>query len=96
LGRLLPREVRERIFEPAFWDVLHERLSDDPRRTHLPFAFHACGLWVGCLPIATPRLFVKDGNLTRLSRGVLWSVAVAAAVVLIFVNVVRPYLGYTG
>ena len=66
LGRLLPRTVRQRVFEPAFADLLRASLeSDVPMRG---FGIRALGTFVGCLPPAAVRLFVVQGRPTWLTR----------------------------
>ena len=91
LGRLLPRDVRERIFEPAFADLMYRWLRGAQARGRVPFAVHAMGTYAGCLPIAIPRLFVDGGRLTRLGRYSLWAVGVLTGVVLIVANLTQSY-----
>jgi hypothetical protein len=43
LGRLLPREVRERVFEPAFSDLLYAWLTRTAARPRVPFALRVMG-----------------------------------------------------
>ncbi len=73
LGRLLPASVRERVFEPAFADLLRETLevaSAGPRRSTAPFAVKALGTYAGCLPPSLIQLFVVSGKPTRFARAV--------------------------
>ena len=96
LGRLLPTEVRERIFEPAFADLTTAWLrsgGDHGRR--LPFGVHALGTYVGCFSIAIPRLFVHDGRVTRVGRCALWVAGLLATGALVFANVARSYASYS-
>ena len=62
LGRLLPRRVRERIFEPAFHDLL--RRAIESRRDHSGwFAVGAVGVFAGSFAIAVRRLLLTRGVL---------------------------------
>ncbi len=63
LGRLLPRDVRERVFEPAFGDLTYHWLTSNDGR-HVPFGVRALSTFLGCFPVVIPRLFVKGGRLT--------------------------------
>ncbi len=94
LGRLLPQDVRERVFEPAFGDLMHNRLTTAEDRPRLPFGITALGTYLACFPIAIPRLFVKGGRLTSVGRASVWAVAVLATVALVMANMspsVPPY-----
>jgi len=73
LGRLLPREVRERVFEPAFTDLLRAWLTRERTEGAAPFWAAAITTYLGCLPIAVPHLFVRRGRLTRLGKGLVWA-----------------------
>jgi len=83
LGRILPREVRERIYEPAFSDLLYRWLTQSaPQR--LPFGMYALATVLGCARIAVPRMFIRNGAPTRLTRVfVVLLLAVAVAVVIL-------------
>jgi len=94
LGRLLPDEVRERIFDPAFADLMRAWLTGNDGRPRLPFAVQVVGTYVGCFPIAVPRLFVHDGRLTRFSRVSLLAVGILATVVLLVANLAQSYTSY--
>ena len=93
LGRLLPRDVRERIFEPAFGDLTYQWLTSDSGR-QLPFGVHALSTFLGCFPVAIPRLFVKGGRLTGFGRASVWAVAVLATVMLVLANFAETYASY--
>ena len=67
LGRLLPREIRERIFEPAYADLLRRWLDERDQRRGW-FGLRVLATYAGCLPIAAPRLFVRRGRLTVFAR----------------------------
>ena len=94
LGRLLPQNVRERIFDPAFSDLLRAWLMASKGRRRFPFAVQAVGTYVGCFPIAIPRLFVHNGRLTRFGRVSLWAVGILATVTLVVANMARLYATY--
>ena len=95
LGRLLPHDVRERIFDPAFSDLVRAWITASDGRRRLPFAVQAVGTYVGCFPIAIPRLFVHNGRLTRFGRVSLWTVGLLATVALVLANIVQSYASYT-
>lgn len=85
LGRLLPAEVRERVFDPAFSDLLRAWLTRRPDAESPPFGLQAFGTYVGCVPFAIPRLFVRRGHLTRFGKIAVW-----ISIVLILVWIVLP------
>ena len=92
LGRLLPADVRERIFEPAFSDLLYDSLTATPEQApRAPFALRAVGTYMGCMPVALPRLFVRRGRLTRLGRVAL---AVTGVLLLVAILLARMYGEY--
>ena len=93
LGRLLPRDVRERIFEPAFGDLTYHWLRSDGGRG-LPFGVRALSTYLGCFPVAIPRIFVKGGRLTGFGRASVWVVAVLATVMLVLANFAQSYASY--
>lgn len=85
LGRFLPEDVRQRIFEPAFSDLLHDWLVAERQAGYRSyFVVRAIGIGLGCLRFAIPRLFVRRGSMTRLSRVAL--VALVAFVVVVAVS----------
>ncbi len=94
LGRLLPDDVRERIFDPAFADLMRAWLTTSDGRRRLPFAFQAVSTYVGCFPIAIPRLFVHDRRLTRFGLVSLWAVGILASVALLIANLAQSYGPY--
>lgn len=93
LGRLLPRDVRERIFEPAFGDLTHDWLTSDCDH-RVPFGVRALSTLLGCFPVAIPRLFVRGGRLTGFGRASVWVVAVLATVMLVLANFSETYASY--
>jgi len=52
------------------------------------------GTYLGCFPIAVPRLFVQRGRLTRFSQISLWAVGVLAIVAIVLANVTQSYGSY--
>ena len=94
LGRLLPAEVRERVFEPAFADLLRAWLTEEEGARRLPFGVRALGTLAGCAPIALPSLFVRRGRLTRLGKAAVWVAAIFTTLVFLLLNVVQPYADY--
>lgn len=95
LGRLLPREVRERVFEPAFADLTYAWLTSSEESRRLPFGAHAMGTYLGCFSIAIPRLFVRGGRLTRFGRFSFWALGVLATVALLVANMAQSYASYS-
>jgi len=91
LGRLLPSDVRERIFEPAFSDLLYAWLTAADGDRWVPFGVRAVGTYVGCFPIAVPLMFVRDGRLTRFGRVTVWSTAIVSISLLVLLGVSRSY-----
>jgi hypothetical protein len=87
LGRLLPADIRERVFEPALGDLQRAWLTGGSRPASLPFGVYALGTYLGCVPGAVPLLFVRRGRLTRLGRTALWS-ATALALALAWITYV--------
>ena len=94
LGRLLPKDVRERIFEPAFGDLMYHWLTSADAGGRLPFGVHALSTYLGCFPVAIPRLFVNGGRLTNFGRASVWAVAVLATVALVVANMAQAYASY--
>ena len=95
LGRLLPREVRERIYEPALADLTRRWLTDVRSRGAIPFGARALATWIACLPIVIPRTFVRERRLTRLGTIVVWGSAIVVLVVFLLVNLSHEYATYT-
>ena len=93
LGRLLPRDVRERIFEPVFGDLTYHWLTSGSDR-RVPFGVQALSTFLGCFPVVIPRLFVKGGRLTGFGRASVWAVAVLATVMLVLSNFAETYASY--
>lgn len=93
LGRLLPKDVRERIFEPAFADLLHRHLRGGGGN-RIPFGLSVIATGLGCAPVAVRWLFVRNGTLTRGSWVVLVSLASLLIVVLLLRHFTRIEAGY--
>jgi hypothetical protein len=89
--------VRERVFEPAFYDLLRARLvgGPDPAAGATRFGAAVLGTWLRCLPIALPALVVRRRRLTRLGKWAVATATVAAIVVLILVTQTEYGPGYT-
>ena len=95
LGRLLPVEVRERVFDPAFSDLMYAWLSaTDEREVGVPFGMRVIGTYVGCIPISVPRLFYSQGRLTRFGRITVWSAMVLIAAAVVVVRMSQKYAAY--
>lgn len=89
LGRLLPSEIRERVFEPAYADLRYTFLTS--RRPRGSFGLRVLGTWLGCIPIAVPRVIVRNGRLTRLGRGVLVGATVVTVYLVVVTQLYGPY-----
>ncbi len=92
LGRLSPRDVRERVFEPAFADLVYGWLTTAERR--VPFGVRAVGTFMGCACIAIPRVIVRDRRLTRVGKVVVWGGAAIVLVMLVVANMTQGYVAY--
>lgn len=94
LGRVLPPDVRERVFEPAFYDAVRTWLQHRPGRGRMPLGAYALWTALRCAPIALPRFFISQGRLTKLSRIAIAIAAIGTPLLLALLVVLRPYLGY--
>ena len=75
-ARVLPREFRERVFEPAVADLLlaeHAQAPGNPARWCA-----RAGLVGACLSVGLPRLIWSRGRPTRFACVVLLATAVTA------------------
>ena len=93
LGRVLPKDVRERIYEPAFADLLYRRLTRGARG-RLPFAVYAIGTALRCVPIALPRLVVRDGAMTRFARVTVFVMAAVGILIAVLMALTTTEPGY--
>lgn len=93
LGRLLPRDVRERVFEPAFEDLKYVWVVGR-HEPGMPFPCHVAVTWLACLPIAVPRTLVRDGRLTRLGRFAVVAGALVFGLALLVSSVGDTYASY--
>lgn len=93
LGRLLPRDVRNRVFEPALADLMHERLAGGRGARRLPFGLLALGTCLGCLPPAARRVLVRGGRLTRVGQIAIWALTVLTVLTFALVRLRQAY-GY--
>jgi len=96
LGRLLPREIRVRVFEPALSDLIYRWASAPAIGRRVPFGLQALGTYVGCFPLAIPRIFVREGRLTRFGHAALWGSVVFAGFVLVVSTLAQSYGTYGG
>jgi hypothetical protein len=94
LGRLLPQDVRERVFEPAFADLVRLWLESSGRAGRAPFGLQALGTYARCVPIAVPRVLVRHGRLTRVGHIVVWGGAALVLFVLVVINISETYATY--
>ena len=86
LGRLLPRSIRELVFEPACLELWLRHARDiDPdsrvSRLKLSLTFSAYFFAVGWHGL--PRYIVEDGQVTRLGRALKTSTILLGVVLLV-------------
>lgn len=67
LGRLLPREVRERVFEPACYERLHDVLANRTTR-RAGVGVYAISVFVGTAGRNLPRIWFEGRRLSGLGR----------------------------
>jgi hypothetical protein len=79
LPRLLPREFRERVFEPALADLEYEERSSRARGARQWFALTI--LIAECLRLGAPQLVWRRGRPTRLGAGVLAALLLLALLI---------------
>ena len=58
LGRVLPRRTRERVFEPAFYDLLRRCLRS-PRAGHVQLGGRTVGILAGSCAVAAQRVLLS-------------------------------------
>ena len=86
LGRLLPRRLRSRVFEPAYFDLLAERSYG----SGLGFGFRVLGLALDSYRVGGPHL-VWEAARSRKTRILLAVMAAAIVVVLIIFRLAVNY-----
>ncbi len=96
LGRLLPREIRERVFDPAFTDLMRAWLLRGSGAGAAPFWLAAARTYLGCVPIAVPHFFVRRGRLTRLGRAAVWAASGLTVAWLVLVRLSTTYANTGG
>jgi len=82
-GKVLPKGVRERVYEPALADLRLERFESEAGTESVPFGLSALMTLLGCLPIALHWSVTRPGTLSRRSRIVLVSAVVVVSLVVI-------------
>jgi hypothetical protein len=82
-ARLLPREFRQRVFEPSLSDLELDELEEQPQlgASHGGFrwrrAARRMAFWGACIRVGVPLLFWRNGRLTRLSTMLIIGAAVS-------------------
>jgi hypothetical protein len=94
LGRLLPAETRERLFDPAFADLPRAWLTT-PAGARVPFPIAVIGIWLDCLARGVPWLFVPRRPLTRVGRVCLAGTVVVTIIVVVLVTRIEYGAVYT-
>ncbi len=72
LARFLPADVRERVFEPAYFDLVldeFERVGDEAGAAAVDLSGRVAFLLIDAAKIAFTGLFWRNGNTTLLSLG---------------------------
>ena len=87
--------MRERVFEPAFADLVR-RHRESGTTAASAFGLNVLGTYAACLPVAAPHPFVRRGKLTRLGKACLASAFALVAVVLVLVRLSDGYGPPTG
>ena len=83
------------MFDPAFSDLVYARLTAaDPEDTDLPFGVQVVGTYVGCFPMAVPKLFYREGRLTRFGRVTVWTVSVLVVTAVAVSRMASAYAEY--
>jgi hypothetical protein len=92
LGRLLPRSVRERVFEPAYADLLHRHLTRGGSR--VPFALQVIATGLACLPVSVRWSLFRRRVLVRLTRVAAYSAVTLIVVATLLQLLTRVEGGY--
>ena len=87
-ARFLPREFRERVFEPAWADVLLDEQRPGAHRRGAVLSRFV--LVLECLRLGLPQLVWHRGRLTRLARGAAVAVVVVAVALVVLLRAAYP------
>jgi len=68
LGRLFPREVRERVFEPACYERLRDRLEDRRSALGPGVGLYAINAFLGTAGRNLPRIWFENRGLSGIGR----------------------------
>lgn len=90
---MLPREVRERVFDPALADLTRAWLTERPGVRRLPVLVRVLGMLIRCVPIAVPRLFFVRGRLTKAGR-IAFGGSVVVILLVLGLSLVQEYARY--
>lgn len=95
IARFLPTTVRERVFWPAYWDLLSDRLrSATPEAQHdWRFAARVIGISFDSVRVS---LISSFGTLSRRMRRVIVVLALATLTLLVLVLLSEHYRDGTG
>ena len=90
---LLPRRVRERVFEPAYADLLLD--DQEARRTSRPKTARRLGagavLVLESLRLGLPSYFWQDGRITRFGRSAIVLLVSSMIVVFLLATLAKSY-----
>lgn len=91
LGRLLPGEVRRRIFEPAYYDLLREHMADGARKqTRWSLSLGAARLLIGSMGCGLAHVALNRRAIKRFLVGLTVFASLVTIVSAIFL---RDWLG---
>ncbi len=95
LGRLLPRSLRELVYQPLCDDLWRAHVTAVVPRSRLLLWFRFAGCFAASARYSLPRYFVERDRLTLLGRGTL---IIAVAVLILAIATVTPWIInlYTG
>ncbi len=91
LGRLLPREVRTRIFEPAYNDLLREWLASGEEAPPWRFGVRALGILGGSAGVGVRRALLRRERIATVLKLVAGLVTLIA---ILLVVLLRDWIAY--
>ena len=91
LGRLLPGEVRRRIFEPAYFDLLREHVADGARKqTRWSLSLGAARLLIGSMGCGLAHVALNRRTIKRFLVG---AGVVTALIAIVSAILLRAWIG---
>jgi len=96
IGRLLPTEVRERVFEPAYEDLARAWLGEGAGGSGRLFGPRALSMLFLAAVVTVPRLILDRRRILGFAKVVVWSAIVTGSLLVIVLVALRPFLAYEG